>query len=227
MSSSAETWFKEAAAVFVKEWRCELRTRYALSTVLLFAATTLFVVSMAVGPIGSAPLMQPLMPVLLWIILLFATTAGLPRTFVHEEEVGTAAALRLAGRPTALFAGKALYNLALVVMLEALVTPLFLGLLRLEVARPWDLVATLAAGGLGLAVGGALIAAIVGQARVKGTLFAVLAFPVLLPLLKLVIDGSVAAVLGEPPGPALGLTLLYDAVLIVASAMLFPLIWNP
>ena len=221
------SFLAEVAAVFAKEWRCELRTRVALSTVLLFATTTLFVVSLAVGPIGSAPLMRPIMSVLLWIILLFATSAGLPRTFVHEEEVQTADALRLAASPGAVFAGKCLYNLALVAALEILVTPLFLGLVQLEVERPTDFVLALVSGGLGLAIGSTLVAAIVAQAQVRGTLFAVLAFPILLPLLKLAIDSSVAAVLGDPPGATLSLTFLYDAVLIVAGAMLFPLIWNP
>ncbi|MEM8994585.1 MAG: heme exporter protein CcmB [Acidobacteriota bacterium] len=221
------SWLAEAAAVLAKEWRSESRTRVALSSVLLFATTTLFVVSIAVGPIGGAPMIRPIMPVLLWIILLFATSAGLPRTFVHEEEVRTADALRLAGSPSAVFAGKALYNLALVLVLEALVTPLFLGLLGVDVERPLELVWMLLAGGLGLAVGSTLIAAIVAQAQVRGTLFAVLAFPILLPLLKLAVDGSVAAMLGEPAGATLTLTFLYDGVLIVAGAMLFPLIWNP
>jgi hypothetical protein len=53
------------------------------------------------------------LPVLLWLILLFAAAAGLPRGFVHEEETHTATALRLAARPSAVFAGKLLYNLTL------------------------------------------------------------------------------------------------------------------
>ncbi|MEM6793379.1 MAG: heme exporter protein CcmB [Acidobacteriota bacterium] len=221
------SWLAETAAIFTKEWRCELRTRYALSTVLLFALTTLFVVSMAIGPVGAAPALRPLMPVFLWVILLFAISAGLPRVFVHEEEVGTADALRLSARPTALWCGKALYNLVLVALLQIVVVPLFLGLLGLEVARGFDLMLILVAGGLGLAVGSTLIAAIVAQARVRGTLFAVLAFPVLLPLLKMSIDASFSAILGEPPGVTLMLTFLYDGVLIVAGILLFPPIWNP
>ncbi|MCG8456952.1 MAG: hypothetical protein MI919_11780, partial [Holophagales bacterium] len=69
--------------------------------------------------------------------------------------------------------------------------------------------------------------AMVAQAKVKGTLFAVLAFPVLLPVLKLSIDASFAAILGEPVSMALYLAFLYDATLTVASLMLFPLTWNP
>ncbi|MEM1206135.1 MAG: heme exporter protein CcmB [Acidobacteriota bacterium] len=221
------SWLAEAWAIFAKEWRCELRTRYALNTVGLFAFTTLVTVSLTVGPVGSSEEMRPILPTLLWLVLLFAASAGLPRTFVHEEETKSADALRLAADPSALFCGKVLYNLSLIVLLEILVVPLFLGMLGLEVASPVDLLLAMAAGGAGLAVGSTLIAAIVGQARARGPLFAVLAFPVLLPLLKLAIDASLGAVLGEPAQMAIMLSFLYDSMLMVAGLMLFPAIWNP
>lgn len=217
-----ETW-----AVLGKEWKCELRTRYALSTVFLFAVTTLVMVSLAVGPIGSDPKTRPLLPVFLWLIVLFAATAGLPRTFVHEEESHSADALRLSARPASLFCGKGLYNLTLILLLELTITPLFIGMLKLPVARPGDFALSLLGGGLGLAVASTLIAAMVAQARSRGPLFAVLAFPVLLPVLKLAIEGSLGAVLGEPAQMALMLAFLYDAIITIASLMLFPAIWNP
>ena len=220
-------WLAEVRAVVTKEWRCELRTRYALSTVGLFAITTLFMVSLSLGPMGSSVELRPVLPVFLWVILLFAASAGLPRTFVHEEESGTADPLRLCATPSAVFCGKAIYNLTLILVLEAVITPFFIGMLALPVAVPSDFVYALAAGGLGLAVGSTLIAAIVAQAQVRGPLFAVLAFPILLPLLKIVIDASLGAILGSPVDMALGLAFLYDSMLTVASLMLFPVVWNP
>lgn len=221
------SWPAEAKAVVAKEWRCELRTRYALSTVGLFALTTLFMVSLSLGPMGSSVELRPVLPVFLWVILLFAASAGLPRTFVHEEESGTADALRLSASPSAVFCGKAFYNLTLILVLEAVVTPFFIGMLALPIASPYDFTIALVAGGLGLAVGSTLIAAMVAQAQVKGPLFAVLAFPILLPLLKIVVDASLGAVLGSPVEMALGLAFLYDSMLTVAALMLFPVIWNP
>lgn len=220
-------WVAEAGAIFGKEWRSELRTRYALNTVGLFAFTTLVVVSMTLGPVGASQDARPFLPVLLWLILLFAASAGLPRTFVHEEETHTAIALRLAARPSSLFCGKAAYNLTLILALELLITPLFAAMLQMPVEDPVELVAVLLSGGYGLAVGSTLIAGMVAQARARGPLFAVVAFPVLLPLLKFAVDASIGAVLGEPLPAATSLILLYDATLTVASLMLFPAIWNP
>jgi heme exporter protein B len=167
------------------------------------------------------------LPVLLWITLLFAAAAGLPRAFVHEEETHTATALRLAASPGALFCGKQAYSVILVAALEALVVPLFLAMMQLPVARPGLFVATLAAGGYGLATGSTLVAAIIAQAQSRGTLFAVLSFPILLPLLIFAVQLSRAAVAGEPAGDALTVLLLYDGSVTVVSLMLFPVIWNP
>jgi len=214
--------------VFAKEWRSELRTRYALNTLALFAVNTLVVVSASLGPLGAAPgRSSEVLPVLLWLILLFAAAAGLPRSFVHEEETQTATALRLAATPSALFCGKLAYALTLLAALEALVAPLFLAVMNLDVARPGQLVATLAAGGFGLAAGSTLVAAIIAQARGKGTLFAVLSFPVLLPLLLLAVELTRGAFSGLPPGVALVQLLLYDGAVTTAGLMLFPVVWNP
>ena len=226
--STSASWAAEAAAVFVKDWRCEFRNRYALNTLGLFAFTTLVVVSLVLGPVGTAPaLATTVLPVILWLIVLFAVTAGLPRIFVAEEETHTATALRLAATPSALFAGKLLYGFTVVLALEALITPLFLAMVQLQARRPGLLVTALVAGGYGLATGSTLVASIVAQARGKSALFAVLLLPVLVPGLLFAVQLTRAAVAGEPPGMELRMLLLYDGTLTVAGLMLFPTIWNP
>jgi len=228
MWRDASTWAAEATAVFAKEWRGEFRTRYALNTLGLFAFTTLVVVSVSLGPIGvSLAQGTAVLPVLLWIILLFSAAAGLPRAFVHEEETQTATALRLAATPSALFCGKLLYGLTLTLALEVLVTPVFVAMTSLTVRSPGLLAGVLAAGGFGLAAGSTLVAAIIAQARAKGTLFSVLAFPVLLPLLLIAVELTRGAVAGDPADVALLQLLLYDATVTVAGFMLFPVVWNP
>ncbi|HEX4496672.1 MAG TPA: heme exporter protein CcmB [Thermoanaerobaculia bacterium] len=228
MWRDASTWAAEAGAVFAKEWRCEFRTRYALNTLGLFAFTTLVVVSVSLGPLGvSVSQGTAVLPVLLWVILLFSAAAGLPRAFVQEEETQTATALRLAATPSALFCGKLLYGLTLTLALEALVTPVYVAMTSLDVKSPGLFAAVLAAGGFGLAAGSTLVAAIIAQARAKGTLFSVLAFPILLPLLLIAVDLSRHAVAGDPADVALLQLLLYDASVTVAGFMLFPVVWNP
>jgi heme exporter protein B len=221
------SWLAEAAAVFAKDWRAELRTRFALNTLGLFAVTTLVVVSLALGPIGGSPNGPSVLSAVLWLILLFAATAGLPRLFVAEEETHTATALRLAATPSALFTGKLAYGLVLLLALEAITTPLYLAMVQLPVASPGLLVTVLAAGAVGLAAASTLVAVMVAQARARGTLFAVLLFPVLVPLLVMAVALTRQAVSGEPANVGLLPLVLYDASVIVAGLMLFPAMWNP
>ncbi len=228
MPSSSSSFLAETAAVFVKDWRCELRTRAGLNAVGLFAVSTLCVVGLGLGPLGVASSeRQAVLPALLWLILLFAASAGLPRAFAHEEETHTATALRLAANPAAVFCGKLLHAGTLLIAIELLVVPLFIAMVQLPVVSPGTLVAALAAGGYGLAAGSTLVAAIVSQARGKGTLFAVLAFPILIPLLLLAVELSRAAVAGAPADGVLQQILLYDGTVTVAGLMLFPAVWNP
>ena len=220
-------WYRQATAIFRKEWRSELRSRYALNTLGLFAVTTLVMVQLALGPGGAGQQTAVILPVLLWLILLFAVLNGLPRSFTHEEETHTATALRLSVEPAALFLGKAAYGVSLVFALEALVVPLFLAMMGVSVERPGLLLVALLAGGYGLALGGTLISAIIAQAQGGGTLFAVLGLPIFLPLLVLAIALTRGA-LGVELGASLVVPLLlYDATVTVAGLMIFPSVWNP
>ena len=147
-------------------------------------------------------------PALLWVILLFAAAAGLPRGFVHEEETHTATALRLAATPSALFCGKALYSASLLLALEALLAPLYVAVMQLPIARPALLVAALACGGLGLAIASTLLAAIVAQAQGRAALFPILAFPVLLLVTGFFERGELAsarALLGRRRAPGVAI----------------------
>ena len=139
--------------------------------------------------------------------------------------------MRLAATPSALFTGKLLYGVSLILAVEALVVPLFLVLMQLQVDRPGLLIGVLVAGGYGLAAGSTLISAIASKARGQSTLFAVLAFPMLLPLFVLLVEltrmAVVAAPLATPWGSQMTPLLLYDLVVTVAGWMLFPAVWNP
>ncbi len=90
-------WLAGAWSVFRKDLRTELRSRYAANTLLLFALAALLLVAFAVGP---QPLSARVRAALLWIVLLFAASIGLGRSFVAEHEGGTALLLRPPTQPT-------------------------------------------------------------------------------------------------------------------------------
>ena len=222
-------WLAEALAVAGKDLRAEFRTRVAVNSLALFALTTLAAVSYTIGPYRLAEEDRPfLLSVLFWIVVFFAALAGLDRSFVKEEESHTAPLLKLAAAPSVVWAGKLLYNLALITVLIAMLTPLYCVLMGFEVATPWRFVGLLAAGGFALAVITTIVAAIIAQAMTRGALFSVLSLPLLLPLLIFLIQGTTAISTGdlESYENSVRAVLSMGGVMTVVSALLFPTVWN-
>lgn len=222
-------WLAEVLAVAGKDLRAEFRTRVALNSLALFALTTLAAVSYTIGPYRLAEEDRPfLLSVLLWIVIFFAALAGLDRSFVKEEESRTAPLLRLAAAPTVVWAGKLVYNLFLIAVLMAMLTPLYCVLMGFEILLPWRFVGLLAAGGFGLAVTTTIIAAIIAQALTRGALFSVLSLPLLLPLMIFLIQGTTAVSTGDLKvySDSVRAILSMAGAMTVASVFLFPVVWR-
>lgn len=219
-------WLKRSIAILQKDLRMEFRTRYAYSTLVMFAVTVLVAVSFSVG---GMMLEYDLAAALLWVILFFSAMAGLSRTFVQEEESGTVVALKMAADPEPVYLGKLMFNTVLLFSLALLIVPLFLVMLNLSVAMPLSFVKVVALGCLGLSGASTILAAIVAKAAVKGALLTVLALPVLLPLLIGAINATRSTLAGVPAEvlrPDLGLLLFYNAMAVTASLLLFEYVWN-
>lgn len=225
-SSGFRPWLARLAAVFEKDLLTEVRTRYGLNAILIFALTSLVVVSIA---LAGAPLDATMQAALLWILLFFAAMAGLARVFVHEEERGTVLLLRLNATPGLVFSGKFLFNLALLLAVEVIIVPLFLVLMGPERVN-WGLfILTLGLGSLGLSACGTLIAALVSRAGARTTLFAGVAFPLLLPVLVMGVGATRAAFRGLDLGSAAGelrVLLSYAVVMFTAGLLLFDFVWT-
>ena len=220
-----------AWAVFVKDLRTELRTRYAINAMVLFAACTAVMVSVGTTFIGLRRTEEFLLiqSSLLWIAFLFAAITGLSRGFVQEEEARTMAALRLAAPPVAVYLGKFLLNLVLLALLGTISSVLFIVLVRVQVGSPLAFTLMLASGSLCLASATTILAAIISKAGFKSALFAVLAFPLLVPPLIVAIQGTAVTLDNGGLGVALGaLQFLgaYSVATFVASLMLFRFVWE-
>jgi heme exporter protein B len=223
------TLLAEALAVTAKDLRAEFRTRVALNSLGLFAITTLAAVSYTIGPYRIHEDDRPfLLSTLLWIVIFFASMAGLDRSFVREEESHTAPLLRLSAAPHAVWLGKLLFNLILLIVLMAVLVPLFCVLMGFDVQLPWSFVAVLALGGYGLAVTTTIVAAIIARAMTHGALFSVLSLPLLLPLLIFLIQGTTGVATADPKLVANTLRAVasFGGMMTIVSAWLFPAVWN-
>jgi heme exporter protein B len=123
-----------------------------------------------------------------------------------------------------------LFNLVLVLGLNAVTILLYLALITGFVIQTLSifLVAVLL-GSLGFAAAATVIAAIIARANTRGTLYPVLSFPVLLPLLLTVINATRLASEGAYFQEAYGefqILISYIVVVVVVSSMLFEYIWK-
>lgn len=220
-------WFHGAWAVFWKDLKLELRSRYAFNLLLMFVLATLLLVFFA---IGQEPISPRVEAALLWIVLLFSASIGLGRAFVAEEERGTVLLLQLNTRASMVYAGKLLFNFLLVLGLNAVAVSVFLVLLSVEVIRPGLLLLTLLLGALGLSGATTLLAAIIARTANRGPLLPVLLFPLLIVPLLAGISATRHALPNGLGWPASSDELLaltgFAGVVITSSVLLFDYVWN-
>ena len=223
------SWVTCAWEIFRKDIRVELRTRYALGSVALFSVTT---VVMMAAALSGAPVKTEVKAALIWVVLLFAALSGLARAFVREEEAGTAQSLRLTAPATAVYAGKLLFNLALVFTVEAITVPLFSVFMPIPGVRYDLFIPILIAGGWGLAAAATFVAAMIAQTTSgKSALFAIVSFPVLMPLLMAAVQGTAGAFSQVATFEAraladIGQLSIYGVVMTTASLLLFEYVWH-
>ena len=226
MPTSLSIWAERVSALFLKEIKSELRTRYAFNSLLMFSVVTLTAVSFSVGQFALSVQVKS---ALYWLILFFASMAGLAQVFIKEEEAKTSYLLKLASPPTIIYLGKFLYNWVLLLALQVIIIPLFVIFLNLELVNLILFLTVSFLGSLALSAATTIIGAIVSKANVKGALFAVLSFPLLIPVLVAGIEGAQLATSGARFSEAWGqirLLLSYSVVMLTVSIILFEFVWS-
>jgi heme exporter protein B len=226
MAIRSSSWATKSAWLLAKDLKSEFRTRYGLNAILMFALTTLAVTSFSFGTSSLSP---GLISSLFWLVMFFSAMSGLAQVFVKEEESRTVNVLKLVAVPNTVFLGKLLFNLVLLLLLEVIIVPLFIILMNLSILSVWLFLLVLLLGSLGLVCATTIIAAIISKAHAKGALFAVLSFPILLPLLITTIDGTRLSLEGQAFSTGLSdlkILLSYVVVMFVTSLLLFDFVWD-
>ncbi len=220
-------YIQQTAAVFFKDFKSELRTRYAINALVMFVITTLSIILFSIGGERVSP---DVLAGMLWVVIFFSAMSGLSRSFVSEEERGTTMTLQLLTQPAIVYFGKLLFNIVLIFSINTLVVTLYLLLIPLFVVQTTSIfLLTLVLGSFGLACASTIIAAIIAKANSKGTLYPVLSFPILLPLLMTVMNATKLSLDGAPFAEASGefrVLVSYSVVLIAVSWVLFDYVWK-
>ncbi|HPS64256.1 MAG TPA: heme exporter protein CcmB [Ignavibacteria bacterium] len=212
--------------ILKKDLKSEIRNRYVINSLLMFVIIVITIIRFS---IGDEKISSDVLSGLLWIAIFFTSSSGLARVFIKEEEKETSAALKMTSPAASIFIGKLFFNFILTFSLNIVISLLFVIITGFEIKNPEAFIPVLLLGNTGLVASSTIIAAIISKANSKGTLYPVLSFPVLLPLLIAVIDGTKLAAEGAVLSEVfadLQILLSYSVVIIVASLFLFRFIWE-
>ncbi|MCL4550528.1 MAG: heme exporter protein CcmB [Bacteroidetes bacterium] len=214
-------------SLFRKDWQSEIRTRYAINALAMFILVTISVIMFS---IGNEKLSADLTGGLLWVVIFFSAMSGLSRAFVSEEERGTTMTLHLIASPSTIYSGKLIFNLLLVFLMNFVITILFSMLFPSFIIQNFLLFAiAFFFGNIGIAVSSTIIAAIISKASSKGTLYPVLSFPILLPLILTLLELTKFSMEGNSVAASqveIYVLLCYDVIMTTASYLLFDFIWK-
>jgi heme exporter protein B len=215
---------ERALAVTAKDLLAERRSRASFAAVVAFAATSLLLFGFALGPDAQA--LADAGAGVIWLAILFSGILIFHRSYQVELEGGALEALLgFPGSRRAIFAGKLLANLALLLLVEAVVVPLAAVLFHVQLlaALP-GVLAILVLGSLGFVTLGTFYGAMSSRSRARDVLLPLLLFPMLIPLLLASVQGTTAYLAGDAMGYGgqwIRLLLAFDVVFLVATFWAF------
>ncbi len=207
-----------------KDFLVEYRNRSAVNISFAFALITTMSVSLVAGGTGFEPHVHA---ILLWIIIFFSAMNGLAHTFTREEDEKTSLFLRLSYEPETVFISKLIFNIIFFTGIIAVVCPLYLFFLQTRPQNPVLFILTVISGGLAIASITTILGAMVSKAGGKGSLFTVLSFPLILPVMWVSISNTWVAIEGSRSADYKNILflLLFSGIIATVSYLLFRYIW--
>ncbi len=214
----------ETKELFLKELRLELRQKYAISGVLLYVISTVFVVYITLGQeVGGA-----VWAALFWIIVLFASVNAVAKSFVQESEKRQLYYYSLAN-PSAIILAKMLYNSLLLLAISFLALSIFSLVLGNPIKNYILFYQILFLGSIGFSITFTFISAIAAKANQSATLMAILSFPVIIPMLITLLRLTKIALnlmADSAYYKDILILLCIDVILMSLTFMLFPYLWR-
>ncbi|MCS7020168.1 MAG: heme exporter protein CcmB [Cytophagales bacterium] len=218
---------REVLILLGKELRLEWRRKYAFNGILLYVAATVFVVYMSFN-LKKSQLTPLTWNALFWIILLFTAISAIAKSFLQEPETRHYYYYQLV-RPESIIISKILYNSLFMILITAVGLLMYMVLLGNPVQDLPFFLLDVALGSIGFASALTLISAIAAKAQNSGTLMAVLGFPIVLPMIMLLIKVAKNAIDGLARSQSQDELLILgavNAIIFVVSLLLFPFLWK-
>lgn len=216
------TYLRSLWAIVWKDLAAEMRSRELLSAMLVFGLTVILIFNFALEL--DAKTRATVTAGVLWVTFAFAGTLGLNRSMAMEKDRGCLDGLLLAPVDrSAIYFGKALGNLIFMLIVEAIVLPVYSVLYSANLFRP-GLLLVILLGSLGYVAVGTLLSSMAVQTRTRDVLLPILLFPVVIPLFIAAVkasSGFLQNIEMVEIWPWLNLLIVYDVIFTAIAFMVF------
>ncbi len=206
-----------------KDLLLEMRQQYTLYGILLYVASTIFVVYITLG--------QPedtVWNALFWVVQLFVCVNAVAKSFLQENKGRMLYFYSIAGSRD-FIVSKLIFNALLMLVMTLLSLFVFVVLLGNPIYNMLQFVGIACLGGLSLSLVFTFLAAIAAKAQQQAALMAVMGFPVIIPQLMLL--GRISKIAFSPAlhqglWQMVALLLGFYALVIILALILFPFLWK-
>jgi heme exporter protein B len=216
------SYWKAIAAIAWKDLAAELRSRELLSAMLVFSLLVILIFNFALEL--DIKTRQSVTSGVLWTTFAFAGTLGLNRSMAVEKDRGCLDGLLLAPVDrSAIYFGKVISNLAFMLIVEAIVLPVYSVLYNINLFQP-GLLLVILLGSVGYVAVGTLLSSMAVQTRTRDVLLPILLFPVVVPILIAAVKASGGYLTGADMDqilPWLNLLIAYDVIFTAIAFMVF------
>lgn len=223
--------FNQTWNLLKKEILLEWRSKYAFNGVLLYVVSTVFVcyISFHLSPGFSGSAGYPIVwNILFWIIILFASVNAIAKSFIQENK-GRLLYYYTIASPQAIILSKTIYNILLMSLLSILALIVYLLFFPNTIGDPLFYFLAVLLGSISFSTVFTMISAIASKAGNNGTLMAILSFPVIIPVILLLIRISKSAMDGVERSLLygnIGILFAINVIVIATSLLLFPYLWQ-
>lgn len=209
-------------ATLAKDLRLEWRSKDAINSMLFFALLVVVIFSFSFDL--TAEESRRISGGLMWVALLFAAVVALNQTWARELRNQVLDAYRMSPAPAeALFLAKAMGNFVFVMLLQALMAPLFIVFYNLRSVGPvYQLALAFVLGTWALVSNGTFFAAMSIRTRSREVMLPLLLFPISIPALLAMVSATTAVLTGEGDAHlSLVFLAVYDVVFTIVGLFLF------
>jgi heme exporter protein B len=212
-------------ALFYKDVLLEFRQKHSFYGVLLYMASTIFVLYLSLSDVPETAVWNTLF----WITQLFIGINAVAKSFLQENKGRNLYYYSLTS-PVRFIASKLIFNTLFMLLMSITSLFLFAVFLGFPVEDGLIFIGIVCLGGTGISLIFSLMSAIAAKAQQNAALMAILGFPVIIPQLLLLIRLSRAAfaeVFREGAVLQLaGLTLFFNLLVVALSIILYPYLWR-